>query len=115
MVDVEAKEIVVGAAAYETSTQIRSPATAEIRQQHGGGVFRPPKQRLTDVVLRIDGRGVLENFSRRVSVGRVEKHPGAKFGLQFDFGALRERTIHVDVLADEIYEIDLDIVDLVFE
>jgi len=90
VVDVEAVEIIVGAAADEASTEVRSPTAAEIRQQRGGGVFGTAQQRLAGVVLRVDGSGIAENLSGCVSVCGIEQHPAAELGLQFDLGALGE-------------------------
>ena len=68
---------------------------------------------MANVVLRIDGSGVVEDLGRGVSVGGAEQQTAAELGLQLDFSAVRECLIDVEIFSDEGDWIDGFVIDLV--
>src|SRR5271168_1626629 len=76
-------------------------------------MFGTAQKRLARIVERIDGSRIVENFGGCVGVGGGEQQPAAQPGLQFDFRALGERLVDVEIFTHEGGRVDRLVVDLV--
>ena len=88
VVDAEAEEIGIGAAADDAGAEIRPPSGSEITQQQAPRVFGTAQQRRTCGMERIKGKGSFQNLRGVVGVAAVEDEVARETTLEFHFGAV---------------------------
>src|SRR5258707_13786180 len=69
-------------------------------------MFGTAQQGISRLVLRVEGKGLLENLSGRVVVGGINRKGRERAAVKFHFCSVRERLVDVLVLARERCWID---------
>lgn len=78
-------------------------------------MFRTSQKRLAGIELDVDGRWIVEDLCGGIGISRRQQQARSQFRLQVEFGAVGQRFVDVDVLADKILGVDFDVIDLIVE